>query len=94
MPPFFLATQNSQLAAPKWLKIIDEIESLIRYNVRMISNRESCRESSKVSQAQAEFAKLLTAAETRGFHGTASITVSVQDGHIQHLRVAVDRMIR
>lgn len=50
--------------------------------------------TSKRSQAQAEFAKLLTAAECRGFHGTASITVSVQDGHIQHLRVAVDRMIR
>lgn len=49
---------------------------------------------SKRIQAQAEFAKLLAAAECRGFHGTASITVSVQDGHIQHLRVAVDRMVR
>jgi hypothetical protein len=49
---------------------------------------------SKRSQAQAEFAKLLSAAETRGFHGTASITVSVQDGHIQNMRVSVDRMIR
>lgn len=49
---------------------------------------------SKRVQGQAEFAKLLAAAESRGFHGTASITVSVQDGHIQHLRVAVDRMIR
>ena len=49
---------------------------------------------SKRSQAQTEFAKLLSAAETRGFHGTASITVSVQDGHIQNLRVSVDRMIR
>ena len=38
--------------------------------------------------------RLLAAAETRGFHGTASITLSVQDGHIQHLRVAVDRMVR
>ncbi len=49
---------------------------------------------SKRSQAQAEFVKLLSAAETRGFHGTASLTVSVQDGHIQNLRVSVDRMIR
>jgi hypothetical protein len=49
---------------------------------------------SKRSQAQAEFAKLLAAAETRGFHGTASLTVSVQDGHIQHLRVSVERMVR
>ena len=49
---------------------------------------------SKRVQAQAEFAKLLSAAETRGFHGTASITVSVQDGHIQHFKVSVDRMIK
>jgi hypothetical protein len=49
---------------------------------------------SKKAQAQAEFAKLLVAAETRGFHGTASITLSVQDGHIQHLRLAVDRMVK
>ncbi len=55
---------------------------------------DTTMKTSKRSQAQAEFAKLLTAAECRGFHGTASITVSVQDGHIQHLRVAVDRMIR
>jgi hypothetical protein len=50
--------------------------------------------SSKRLQAQAEFTKLLSAAESRGFHGTASITVSVQDGHIQHMRVSVERMIR
>jgi hypothetical protein len=60
----------------------------------MNSTREHRLESPKHSQAQAEFAKLLSAAETRGFHGTASITLSIQDGHIQHLRVAVDRMVR
>ncbi|HEX6961072.1 MAG TPA: hypothetical protein VF175_04345 [Lacipirellula sp.] len=49
---------------------------------------------SKRVQAQTEFAKLLSAAETRGFHGTASITVCVQDGHIQHLKVSVERMIK
>jgi hypothetical protein len=50
--------------------------------------------TNKRSQAQAEFTKLLSAAEMRGFHGTASITVNVQDGHIQHVRVSVERMIR
>jgi hypothetical protein len=60
----------------------------------MITTRPTAAATTKRAQAQAEFAKLLSAAETRGFHGTASITVSVQDGHIQHLRVAVDRMIR
>jgi hypothetical protein len=55
---------------------------------------QSITKTSKRTQAQAEFAKLLSAAETRGFHGTASITVSVQDGHIQHFKVSVDRMIK
>jgi len=48
----------------------------------------------KREQAQAEFSRLLEAAEARGFYGTASITVNVQDGAIQHLKVAVERMIR
>jgi len=60
----------------------------------MITATEPPTKPAKKAQAQAEFAKLLAAAETRGFHGTASITISIQDGHIQHLRVAVDRMVR
>jgi hypothetical protein len=51
----------------------------------------------KVSQrerAEAEFARLLSAAEARGFYGTATMTVAVQDGHIQNLRVAVERMVK
>ena len=60
----------------------------------MIQASKLSEKTSKRSQAQAEFAKLLAAAETKGFHGMASITLSVQDGHIQHLRVAVDRMVR
>ena len=60
----------------------------------MIQTSNMSEKVSKKALAQAEFAKLLAAAETRGFHGMASITLSVQDGHIQHLRVAVDRMVR
>jgi hypothetical protein len=59
-----------------------------------MNTTENKAKPSKRVQAQAEFAKLLAVAECRGFHGTASITVSVQDGHIQHLRVAVERMVR
>jgi uncharacterized protein with FMN-binding domain len=55
---------------------------------------QSITKLSKRNEAHAEFTKLLSAAETRGFHGTASITVSVQDGHIQHLKVLVERMIK
>ena len=60
----------------------------------MIQSSKLSEKTSKRAQAQGEFAKLLAAVETKGFHGTASITLSVQDGHIQHLRVAVDRMVR
>jgi len=60
----------------------------------MIQTSTLSEKTGKKAQAQAEFAKLLAAAETRGFQGTASITLSVQDGHIQHLRVAVERMVR
>jgi len=45
-------------------------------------------------QAEQEFRKLIENVSSRGFHGTASVTVSVQDGHIQHTRIAVDRMVK
>jgi hypothetical protein len=48
----------------------------------------------KGAEAKAEFAKLLAAAQTRGFYGTASLTLNLQDGHIQHLRVSMDRMVK
>jgi len=48
----------------------------------------------KRDEAQAEFARLIENVCGRGFFGTAGVTVSVQDGHIQHMRVNVERMIR
>lgn len=50
--------------------------------------------SSPRAKAEAEFAKLLAAVESRGFYGTASITVNVQDGAIQHLRIAIDKLVK
>lgn len=48
----------------------------------------------KREQAEIEFAKLVENISVRGFHGTASVTVHVQDGHIQYTRVMVDRIVR
>jgi hypothetical protein len=48
----------------------------------------------KAQQAQTAFAKLLADASRRGFHGTAGITLVMQDGHIQHLRVSVEEMVK
>ena len=45
-------------------------------------------------QAKTEFAKVIDNVCGRGFYGTASVTVNVQDGHIQYTRVNVDRMVR
>jgi len=45
-------------------------------------------------QAEQEFRKLIESVSSRGFHGTASVTVCVQDGHIQHTRITVDRMVK
>lgn len=45
-------------------------------------------------QAQAEFQKLLAAACVAGFHGTASVSITVQDGHIQYTRIALERMVK
>ncbi|WP_146448216.1 hypothetical protein [Bythopirellula polymerisocia] len=45
-------------------------------------------------QAQAEFEKLISNACVAGFHGSASVTITVQDGHIQYARVTVERMVK
>jgi len=50
--------------------------------------------SDKRILAEQEFRKLIEGVCLRGFHGTASVTVSVQDGHIQNMRVAVERKVR
>ena len=54
----------------------------------------SSNELDKRGQAEAEFAKVIENVGARGFYGTASVTVNVQDGHIQYTRVVVDRMVR
>jgi hypothetical protein len=48
----------------------------------------------KLQQAEAAFAQLIADASRRGFYGTAGLTLSIQDGRIQHIRVAMERMIK
>ena len=48
----------------------------------------------KIEQVEKALAKLLADASRRGFYGEAGITLSVQDGRIQHIRVAIERMIK
>jgi hypothetical protein len=51
-------------------------------------------EPNKVDQAEAAFAKVMAEASRRGFYGTAGVTLAVQDGKIQNIRIAVERMIK
>ncbi len=60
----------------------------------MIKTKALAKTNDKHQQAELEFAKMIENVGVRGFHGTASVTVNVQDGHIQYTRVIVDRMVR
>ncbi len=47
----------------------------------------------KRQQAESEFARVIENVCAQGFHGTASVSVNVQDGHVQYTRVVVDRRV-
>jgi hypothetical protein len=55
---------------------------------------ETNTKANKVEQAEEAFARLLADASRRGFYGNAGLTLSIQDGRIQHIRVALERMIK
>jgi hypothetical protein len=60
----------------------------------MISTSERPSKTTWRQRADAELTKLLEAAAARGFYGTASLTVTVQDGHIQNRKIALEKMVK
>jgi hypothetical protein len=60
----------------------------------MQATLESTTEGNKVHQAEEAFLRLLADTSRRGFYGTAGLTLSIQDGRIQHIRVALEKMIK
>jgi len=48
----------------------------------------------KVSLLQEELAGILKEITRIGFHGTAGVELSVQDGTIQHVRSRMERILR
>lgn len=48
----------------------------------------------KVQQVESALAKLIAEASRRGFYGQVAVTLSVQDGHIQNIRLTTERMIK
>ena len=59
-----------------------------------MSTTSTKRNTERREQAKVEFARVIENVSSRGFFGTASVTVNVQDGHIQYTRVCVDRMVK
>ncbi len=45
-----------------------------------------------MAQLERAMAEILTETLRRGFHGTASLEMAVQDGTIQHIRRRVERV--
>ena len=60
----------------------------------MHTTRENPPKISKAEEAQAAFVQMMVEASHRGFHGTAALTLTLQDGCIQNIRVAMERMIK
>jgi len=55
---------------------------------------QTTAQRNKVEQIETALAQLIADASRRGFYGQAGLTLSVQDGSIQHVRVAIERMIK
>ena len=62
--------------------------------IGMHATTQTTSKPTKLQQAEAAFAQLVAEASRRGFYGTAGVTLSVQDGTIQHVRVAMEWMIK
>jgi hypothetical protein len=78
-----------------WPKIAGSIYLYSCYSDAMIQTRtQSMPQGNKIEQIEAALAKLLADLSQRGFYGEAGLTLSVQDGRIQHIRVAMERMIK
>ncbi|HEX3598896.1 MAG TPA: hypothetical protein VHU84_02065 [Lacipirellulaceae bacterium] len=60
----------------------------------MIQSRVQTTQGNKIEQIESALAKLIADTSQRGFYGEAGLTLSVQDGRIQHIRIAIERMIK
>lgn len=58
------------------------------------TREQTSANQAKVAQVERALAELLTEVLSRGFHGSAGIEMSVQDGTIQHIRRKLERIER
>jgi hypothetical protein len=61
----------------------------------MIQTRvETTPQGNMIDRVEQALAQLVADASRRGFYGEAGLTLSVQDGRIQHIRVAMEKRIQ
>ncbi len=60
----------------------------------MRSATTSPTNSEKMEQIRSAMAEILAGVLKRGFHGTAALELTVQDGTIQHIRRKVEQLER
>ena len=60
----------------------------------MMTHSKTPANREKMAQLRSALAEILAEVLRRGFHGTAGVELSVQDGTIQHVRRRVERIER
>jgi hypothetical protein len=61
----------------------------------MIQTRvQTTPQMNMIERVEQALAQILADTSRRGFYGEAGLTLSVQDGRIQHIRVASEKMIK
>ncbi len=60
----------------------------------MITQRPSPANAKRLAQLHTTLSRVLAETLKRGFFGTASIEIAVQDGSIQHIRRRVEQLER
>ena len=79
----------------RWPKIVVEVFWQVAIVAYMIERTVTTTpQLNMIDRVEKALAQLLADASRRGFYGEAGLTLSVQDGRIQHIRVAMERMIK
>lgn len=76
----------------KWPKIELESQCVRMYSIDHGSNHSIDARQPKLEQVETTLSELLAETLRRGFYGKAVLELVIQDGTIQHLRRAVERI--
>jgi len=77
-----------------WPKRELENRTAVAYGGAMITLAKTPANQGKMAQLRSVLGEILAEVLRRGFHGTAGVEVTVQDGTIQSIRRRVERVER